>query len=84
MINQISFSSGAEGMVGSQLADMEAENKQVTLEELSSIHARKTGELLIFAVTSAAKIAEADPEQTKRLRILRKILGLDSKSVTIF
>ncbi|EFR90887.1 geranyltranstransferase, partial [Listeria innocua FSL S4-378] len=50
LINQISYSSGAEGMVGGQQADMEAENKQVTLEELASIHARKTGELLIFAV----------------------------------
>lgn len=76
LINQISFSSGAEGMVGGQLADMEAENKQVTLEELSSIHARKTGELLIFAVTSAAKIAEADPEQTKRLRIFAENIGI--------
>ncbi|MCU07636.1 polyprenyl synthetase family protein [Listeria monocytogenes] len=76
LINQISFSSGAEGMVGGQLADMEAENKQVTLEELSSIHARKTGELLIFAVTSAAKIAEVDPEQTKRLRIFAENIGI--------
>ncbi|MBC2041625.1 polyprenyl synthetase family protein [Listeria welshimeri] len=76
LINQISFSSGAEGMVGGQQADIEAENKQVTLEELSSIHARKTGELLIFAVTSAAKIAEANSEQTKRLRIFAENIGV--------
>lgn len=76
LINQISYSSGAEGMVGGQQADIEAENKQVTLEELSSIHARKTGELLIFAVTSAAKIAEANSEQTKRLRIFAENIGV--------
>ncbi len=76
LINQISFSSGAEGMVGGQQADMEAENKQVTLAELTSIHARKTGELLIFAVTSAAKIAEASIEQTKRLRIFAENIGV--------
>lgn len=76
LINQISYSSGAEGMVGGQQADIEAENKQVTLEELFSIHARKTGELLIFAVTSAAKIAEANSEQTKRLRIFAENIGV--------
>ncbi|AHI55858.1 polyprenyl synthetase family protein [Listeria ivanovii] len=76
LISELSFSSGAEGMVGGQQADMEAENNQVTLEELASIHARKTGELLIFAVTSAAKIAEATPEQTKRLRIFAENIGV--------
>ncbi|EFR97020.1 polyprenyl synthetase family protein [Listeria ivanovii] len=76
LINELSFSSGAEGMVGGQQADMEAENKKITLEELATIHARKTGELLIFAVTSAAKIAEATPEQTKRLRIFAENIGV--------
>ncbi|WP_205534380.1 polyprenyl synthetase family protein, partial [Listeria monocytogenes] len=42
VINQISFSSGAEEMVGGQLAEMVAESKQVILEELSTNHARKT------------------------------------------
>ncbi|AIS62592.1 polyprenyl synthetase family protein [Listeria ivanovii] len=76
LINELSFSSGAEGMVGGQQADMEAENKKITLEELATIHARKTGELLIFAVTSAAEIAEATPEQTKRLRIFAENIGV--------
>ena len=35
LIAEISKSSGAEGMVGGQIADMEGENKQLTLEELS-------------------------------------------------
>lgn len=76
LIQQISFSSGAEGMVGGQQADIEAENKQISLDELASIHARKTGELLIFAVTSAAEIAEATPEQTKRLHIFAENIGI--------
>lgn len=84
LINQISFSSGAEGMVGGQLADLEAENKQVTLEELSSIHARKTGELLIYAVTSAEKLRKLIQNKRNAYEFLQRILGLDFKLATIF
>ncbi|WP_024122009.1 polyprenyl synthetase family protein, partial [Bacillus halotolerans] len=42
LVNELISAAGTEGMVGGQIADMEAENRQVTLEELESIHERKT------------------------------------------
>ena len=37
-------------MVAGQAADIQGENQQLTLDELISIHERKTGELIRFAV----------------------------------
>ncbi|MBC7895809.1 MAG: polyprenyl synthetase family protein [Cytophagaceae bacterium] len=42
--------SGAEGMVGGQLMDLEAEGEQVTLEQLERIHHGKTGSLIEASV----------------------------------
>ena len=38
-------------MVGGQIADMEGENKQLTLEELEYMHEHKTGKLLQASIT---------------------------------
>lgn len=76
LIAEISKSSGAEGMVGGQIADMEGENKQLTLEELEYMHEHKTGKLLQASILSGAILAEANAEQREHLRQFAFHLGL--------
>lgn len=48
----LSKSAGTNGMVAGQAADMQAEGKQVSLDELIKIHQRKTGALIRFATVA--------------------------------
>ena len=50
--------SGALGIVAGQVADIEAENKQIDFENLKYIHKYKTGALFNCAVTIGAKLAD--------------------------
>ena len=76
LIAEISKSSGAEGMVGGQIADMEGENKQLTLEELEYMHEHKTGKLLQASILSGAILASANTAQRDHLRQFAFHLGL--------
>ena len=68
---------GIAGMVGGQVADLEAEGRTVaTLEELESIHRRKTGALLASSLTLGARIARASNEDVHRLASFGRCLGL--------
>ncbi|MDQ6599588.1 polyprenyl synthetase family protein [Bacillus salipaludis] len=67
---------GAEGMVGGQVADMEGENKELSIEELEYIHIHKTGKLLGFSVHAGALLAHAEEDQLENLRAFAHHLGL--------
>jgi geranylgeranyl diphosphate synthase, type II len=67
---------GASGMVGGQVDDMWSENKKITLEELESIHRRKTGALITFAVRTGAMIGGASAELLDILTRFADKLGL--------
>lgn len=68
---------GMAGMVGGQVADLEAEGRTTgTLEELEGIHRRKTGALLCSALTMGARIAGADHDTLHRLTQYGRCLGL--------
>lgn len=54
MVKELAYASGVAGMCGGQALDMEAEGKQVTLEELERIHRHKTGALIRSAVRLGA------------------------------
>ena len=68
---------GMAGMVGGQVADLEAEEIKVTsLEQLESIHRRKTGALLASSMTIGARVAQASDDELSRLAAYGKALGL--------
>ena len=68
---------GVAGMVGGQVADLEAEGRTVaSLEELEHIHRRKTGALLASALTMGARIGQAGNEDLHRLASYGRCLGL--------
>jgi geranylgeranyl diphosphate synthase type II len=68
---------GMAGMVGGQVADLEAEGRTVSLlDELEGIHRRKTGALLASSLTLGARIARAGNEDLHRLASYGRCLGL--------
>lgn len=50
MVSELAMASGVARMCGGQALDLEAEGRQVTLEQLERIHRHKTGALIRAAV----------------------------------
>ncbi|MFD2681178.1 polyprenyl synthetase family protein [Bacillus seohaeanensis] len=76
LIQLLSTSSGPEGMVGGQVADMKGENSTLSLEELEYIHLHKTGELLSFSVIAGAIIVGASQHDIRKLKDFAYHIGL--------
>lgn len=76
LIIEVSRSAGAEGMVGGQVADMEGENKSLSLEQLMYIHEHKTGKLMSASILSGAILANASEEEFHLLKQFAYHLGL--------
>lgn len=74
----LAVAAGACGMVGGQVADLEADGGcgVRSLEHLQSIHRRKTGALLTAAVVMGARIALADADIIGRMREFGTRVGL--------
>ena len=55
----IAHASGTEGMVGGQVTDIESEGAEdLSIADVESIHARKTGALLTASLLAGARLAE--------------------------
>ena len=76
LILELSDASGSRGMVAGQVLDMEGEHKQLTLAELQTIHANKTGRLLAYPFIAAASILELPADIGQLLEKIGKTLGL--------
>ena len=73
----LASAAGMTGMVGGQVADLEAEGGNIaTLEQLEGIHRRKTGRLLSSSLTLGARVAQADPIAREHLANYGRCLGL--------
>lgn len=61
--SRLAMAAGAEGMVAGQAMDIAAATapSPLTLEEISTLQAGKTGALFVWSATSGAVMAEADP-----------------------
>ena len=58
LITELAKSSGAEGMVGGQMLDLEAEKKTLSLEKIFQLQKLKTGELFRFCCIAPCILAE--------------------------
>ena len=76
LIANLSLASGSMGMVAGQVLDMEGEGQQLSLEELQTIHANKTGRLLAFPFQAAGIIAGLDENLQKQLKTVGELIGL--------
>ena len=72
----LACATGARGMTGGQVLDIEAEGKCVDISELERLHTLKTGALISVSVVGGALIAGADEVQLKALNEYGNKLGL--------
>lgn len=75
-VQEIAVGAGAMGMVGGQVADLEAEQKKPTRTLVDYIHTRKTAALLRAAVRAGALVGGASPRQFARLDQYGAAIGL--------
>jgi len=77
MLTEISEAAGTiNGMVGGQVADLEAEGKPATAQTLEYIHLSKTAALIRASVASGALCAGASTDDVARLRTFGESIGL--------
>lgn len=67
---------GTQGMLGGQVADIEAEGRDLDATEIVDIHRRKTGALIRCAVRVGAILAEAPPERLAQISRFGEKVGL--------
>ena len=72
----LSESIGALGLIGGQVADLEATGKKLDLDALEYIHSHKTGALFIAAAELGALAASGRLRDIEALRTYAKNLGL--------
>jgi len=76
IITEISTAAGTiHGMVGGQVADLEAEGRPVGPETLEYIHRSKTAALIRASIASGALSAGAPPDDVARLRRFGEAIG---------
>ena len=76
VVGELALVSGAPGLVGGQVVDLECEGKQVDLETLEYIHLHKTAALLKACVVSGALIGGASDAQVQAMRTYANGIGL--------
>ena len=67
IVNDYLKCAGALGIVAGQVADIEAENKQIEFENLKYIHKFKTGALFKCAMVIGAKLAKVSQDAIKNI-----------------
>ena len=76
LISELSLAAGSFGMVAGQVLDMQGEGRAISLEDLKTIHANKTGKLLAYPFVAAGLIAEVEQSVQDKLRRIGELLGL--------
>lgn len=76
LISELAQASGTWGMVGGQMLDMLGEKQELSLDALRTIHAHKTGKLLVFPFVAAGIIAEQAADVVADLRTAGELVGL--------
>lgn len=76
LVKELAAAAGAEGMVGGQLMDLAAEQRQVEPAQLETIHRRKTGALLTCSLRIGALAGRAPGELLSALTAYGRALGL--------
>ncbi|MEZ7170980.1 polyprenyl synthetase family protein [Sporosarcina sp. OR05] len=76
LVRLLAEASGAKGMVGGQILDMEGEKASLSLEQLEEVHLHKTGALLSFCIEAGAILAGANENQIAQLRSYARNIGL--------
>lgn len=76
LIAELSLAAGSFGMVAGQVLDMQGEGRKLTMDQLQTIHANKTGKLLAYPFVAAGIIAQTGQSVLRKLRQAGELLGL--------
>ena len=76
LIAELSLAAGSFGMVAGQVLDMQGEGRKLTMNQLQTIHANKTGKLLAYPFVAAGIIAQTSQSVLGKLRQAGELLGL--------
>lgn len=76
IIQLYSTAAGTIGMVGGQFIDLESEDKTITLQELETIHRKKTGALIKAAILAGAIAGNTDQDTYDKLSTYADNIGL--------
>jgi geranylgeranyl diphosphate synthase type II len=76
VIREIAMAAGAHGMVGGQAEDILSEGREMDGENLSFIHAHKTGALITVSVRTGAILAGAGKRKLSALTAYGENIGL--------
>lgn len=75
-MSALAKSSGCEGMIGGQIADIESEGEDVALEKIEYIHTRKTGAIIRSSAVIGAILSGADDEKIAAADRFAENLGI--------
>jgi geranylgeranyl pyrophosphate synthase len=76
IVAELMRASGAGGMIGGQLLDLEGEGRPLLLAELERIHRAKTGALITAAATLGGRAARASAQRLQALATYGAAVGL--------
>ncbi|KAA9234349.1 MULTISPECIES: polyprenyl synthetase family protein [Aerococcus] len=76
LVQLLAQAAGKSGMVDGQIMDMASEEKQLKIEELKNLHAKKTGALIYFAIMAPALIMNLDTAAKDSLARYAKHFGI--------
>lgn len=76
LIKLFSSKSGAHGMIGGQVIDLNLTGKTILIDDLKQMHKLKTGALIVLALEAAAVIANQNEEVRSTLRLFGEKIGL--------
>ncbi|MGH9400269.1 MAG: polyprenyl synthetase family protein [Thermoanaerobaculia bacterium] len=76
VVQELAAAVGASGCCAGQAADLTADPRGLTLEDLEAIHARKTGGLFVAAVRGGAMAGGARDAALETLTLFARNLGL--------
>lgn len=76
MLRTLSAAAGAGGMVAGQMQDMQAENSQLCLADLETMHRLKTGRLIEASLMIGGQLADANTAALEGMAQLGQLIGL--------
>src|SRR3970040_1159634 len=63
ILSEVAQAIGRQGMIGGQIADLEAEGKKIKLSQLEFIHKNKTAALIKASISAGAILGGADKKE---------------------
>lgn len=76
LIARLAEASGSNGMIGGQMIDMQAPNREFGPEDIMLLQRLKTGQLFEFSCEAGAILGQASDADRERMRLYARDMGL--------